>query len=102
MKNRFVTFSVFFLLLFAGVNTSFAQDVMIGPRITGNYNIYNEKNLTASYNGIGVGIGGTVDVSFSKHIGLMANLTFFDMRNFLKLNYKWKYNYRRFFILLPI
>jgi hypothetical protein len=55
---------------------------MIGPRITGNYNIYNEKNLTISYNGIGVGIGGTVDISFTKHIGVMGNITFFDMRNF--------------------
>jgi hypothetical protein len=82
MKNRFVAFTVFLLLLFAAANTGFAQDVMLGPRITGNYNIYNEKNITLSYNGIGVGIGGTVDISFSKHIGIMANLTFFDMRNF--------------------
>jgi Outer membrane protein beta-barrel domain len=82
MKNRFVTFSVFFLLLFAGVNTGFAQDVMLGPRLTGNFNVYNEKGLTGTWNGIGIGIGGTVDVSFTKHIGIMANLTFFDMRSF--------------------
>jgi len=82
MKNRFVTFSVFILLLFAAVNTGFAQEVLLGPRLTGNFNIYNQKGLTGTWNGIGIGIGGTVDVSFSKHIGLMANLTFYDMRNF--------------------
>jgi hypothetical protein len=61
----------------------FAQTtVMIGPRLTGNFNIYNQKGLTGTYNGLGIGIGGTVDVSFSKNIGMMVNLTAFDMRNF--------------------
>lgn len=82
MKKRFVTISVFVLLLFATVSTGFAQDVLLGPRLTGNMNIFNEKGLTGTWNGIGIGIGGTVDVSFSKHIGLMANLTFYDMRSF--------------------
>jgi hypothetical protein len=82
MKNRLVTVSVFVLLLFATINTGFAQDVMLGPRLTGNFNIYNTKGQVGSWNGIGIGIGGTVDVSFSKHIGLMTNLTFFDMRGF--------------------
>lgn len=82
MKNRFVAFTVFFLLLFASVNTSFAQDILLGPRVTGNFNIFNQTGLTGTWNGIGVGIGGTIDVSFSKHIGIMGNLTVFDMRNF--------------------
>ena len=61
----------------------FAQTtVMIGPRVTGNFNIYNQKGLTGTWNGIGVGFGPTVDVTFGKHIGLMVNLTAFDMRNF--------------------
>jgi Outer membrane protein beta-barrel domain len=82
MKNRFVTLTVFLLLIVAAANASFAQDVLLGPRLTGNFNIFNEKGLTGSYNGIGIGIGGTVDVSFNKHIGIMANLTFFDMKGF--------------------
>jgi hypothetical protein len=82
MKNRIVTFSIFVLLLFASANIVFAQDVKLGPRVTGNFNIYNEKGLTGTWNGIGVGIGGTIDVSFNKHIGIMGNLTFFDMRSF--------------------
>jgi hypothetical protein len=56
--------------------------VKIGPRLTGNFNIYNQKQLTGTYNGIGVGIGGAVDVTFGKTIGIMVNLTAFDMKNF--------------------
>jgi hypothetical protein len=82
MKNRIVTFSIFVLLLFASANTGFSQSILLGPRLTGNMNIYNQKGLTGTWNGIGVGIGGTLDISFSKHIGLMADLTVFDMKNF--------------------
>jgi hypothetical protein len=71
------------LILFAAfTSASIAQRVSIGPRLTGNLNIYNQKGLTGTWNGIGIGIGGTVDVTFSQHIGLMVNLTVFDMRNF--------------------
>lgn len=81
MKKIFVTFSVFVLLFFA-INTSFAQEVLLGPRISGNLNILNQQASTnLSYSGIGVGIGGTLDVTFSKHVGLMVDLTAFDMRN---------------------
>jgi hypothetical protein len=82
MKTRFVTFSVFILLLFTSVNIGFAQEVLLGPRISGNLNIFNQQaNSNYSYSGIGVGIGGTLDVTFSKHVGLMVDLTAFDMRN---------------------
>ncbi len=73
------------ILLFAIVFFSqsvFAQRVLIGPRVSGNFNIYNAKGLTGTWNGLGVGIGGTVDMLFSKSIGLMVNVTAFDMRNF--------------------
>lgn len=81
MKKFLFTLTILLsLFLYSGV--SFAQSVKIGPRLTLNYNIFNAKNLTASFNGIGVGIGGNVDVSFSQHIGLLVNLTAFDMRNF--------------------
>lgn len=81
--KKFYSFPVvLILLILIGSGTGFGQKVLIGPRLTGNYNIYNQKGLTGSYNGVGIGIGGTVDASFSQHIGIMANLTFFDMRNF--------------------
>lgn len=82
MKKAY-SFPVILILLFITLSdVGFGQRVLIGPRLTGNYNIYNQKGLTGSYNGAGIGIGGTVDVSFTQHIGIMANLTFFDMRNF--------------------
>lgn len=69
-------------MLFLMSASIFAQTtVMFGPRVTGNFNIYNQKGITGSWSGIGVGIGGNVDVTFGKVIGLMVNLTFFDMKN---------------------
>ncbi len=77
--KHLITLSIIFLFSFS----IFAQtSVSIGPRVTGNMNIYNQKGLTGTWNGIGVGFGPTVDVTFGKHIGLMVNLTAFDMRNF--------------------
>lgn len=81
--KKFVSISTTLILLLSLYTmTGFAQRVLIGPRITGNFNIYNEKGLTGSYNGLGIGVGGTIDALFSKHIGIMGNVTFFDMRNF--------------------
>jgi hypothetical protein len=73
---------VFSILLFLSANILAQTTVMIGPRVTGNFNIYNQKGLTGTFNGIGVGFGPTVDVTFGKHLGIMVNLTAFDMRNF--------------------
>jgi hypothetical protein len=82
MKKSLFTISVYLLLLVAFTGIDFAQSVSIGPRLTGNLNIYNQKGLTGTWNGIGIGIGGNVDVSFSQHIGLIVNLTVFDMKGF--------------------
>ncbi len=77
--KNLLALSIIFLLS----SSIFAQtSVMIGPRVTGNFNIFNLKNSTGTYNGIGVGFGPTVDVTFGKHIGIMVNMTAFDMRNF--------------------
>lgn len=80
MKKSVLVLTTLFTLFF--LSEVFAQRISIGPRLSGNLNIYNQKGLTGTYNGIGVGVGGTIDVSFSSHIGLMANLTVFDMRSF--------------------
>ena len=76
--NRFLVV----LLLFAISNSITAQSVEIGPRLTGNLNIFNMERLTGTWNGVGIGIGGTTDISFSQNIGIITNLTFFDMKNF--------------------
>lgn len=81
MKNLKYTLLLVVLSLIMS-NSLFAQRVLIGPRIAGNYNIYNQKGLTGSYNGVGVSIGGQVDALFNKNIGILVNLNFFDMRNF--------------------
>lgn len=73
---------VFAVLLSFSASIYAQTSVMIGPRVSGNYNIYNEKGNTLSWNGLGVGVGGVIDVSFSKNLGLMVHLTAFDMRNF--------------------
>lgn len=82
MKKAVVTLAVCLLLISMLGATAEAAKVSIGPRVSGNFNIYNSKGLTGTWNGIGVGIGGTIDVSFSEHIGMMGNITAFDMRNF--------------------
>jgi hypothetical protein len=82
MRKSFFTVSLCLFLLVVFSGASYAQRVSIGPRLTGNLNIYSQKGLTGTWSGIGIGIGGTVDVTFSQHIGLMVNLTVFDMRSF--------------------
>lgn len=78
-----IKYLLVFSILFLFSTSVLAQtSVKIGPRVTGNFNIYNQKGLTGTYNGIGVGFGGTVDVTFGRVIGMMVNLTAFDMRNF--------------------
>jgi hypothetical protein len=82
MKRILITATVCVVLICALAGSALAQKVMIGPRLTGNLNIYNSKGLTGTWNGIGIGIGGHVDVQFGKVIGLITNLTVFDMKNF--------------------
>lgn len=80
MKN-YIRFIMFAVLISIATSAS-AQRVLIGPRLSGNFNIYNQKGLTGTYNGLGVGIGGQVDALFNKNIGILGNLSVFDMKNF--------------------
>lgn len=81
MKNIRISILLVIALIFVS-NTLFAQRVLIGPRLAGNFNIYNQKGLTGTYNGLGLTAGGQVDALFSKNIGIMVNVNFFDMKNF--------------------
>lgn len=81
MKKSFFLFAAALLIFLTSQPVS-AQSVRIGPRLTGNLTIYNEKGSALSWSGIGIGIGGNIDVSFTEHIGILVNLTAFDMRNF--------------------
>lgn len=80
-KNINIILSIAVLLLLITTSLT-AQSVKIGPRISGNMNIFNQDGLVGTWSGIGVGIGGTVDISFSKSLGMITNLTVFDMKNF--------------------
>lgn len=80
MKN-FATIIVI-AILFSIAGTANAQRVLLGPRLSGNFNIYNQKGLTGTYNGLGLGVGGQLDVLFNKTVGILGNLTVFDMKNF--------------------
>jgi len=80
MKSlKFTAILSLFVLL---SHSALAQSVKIGPRFTGNFNIYNQKGLTGTWNGLGIGIGGTVDITFGKTIGILVNVVMFDMKNF--------------------
>jgi hypothetical protein len=81
MKHSHFFPVVLILLVLTITSSGFGQRVLIGPRVTGNFNIYNQKGLTENYNGIGIGVGGTVDALFTENIGMMVNLTVFDMKN---------------------
>jgi len=81
MKSQKKLLALTIILLFSA-NILAQTTVMIGPRLSGNLNIYNQKGLTGTWNGIGIGVGPTVDVTFGKHLGIMVNITAFDMRNF--------------------
>jgi hypothetical protein len=80
--NKSINLITIAVLLFFTSSFLSAQSVKIGPRLTGNFNIFNLDGLTGSYNGVGIGIGGAVDVSFSNTLGILTNLTVFDMKSF--------------------
>lgn len=69
------------LLLFISNELTYAQRIYIGPRVAANYNIFNVKNSTRTYNGVGISGGAQLDALFSRNIGVMVNLNVFDMKN---------------------
>lgn len=81
MKSQKKLLALTIILLFSA-NILAQTTVMIGPRVTGNFNIFNLKNQTGNYNVVGFEFGPTVDVTFGKHLGVMVNLIAFDMMNF--------------------
>ena len=69
MKNKtfkFLLLAVIVLTALLHTEKTYAQKVLIGPRLSGNLNIYNQKGLTGTWNGIGAAIGGTIDVSLAR------------------------------------
>lgn len=75
------------LVLLVGVclvlaTTAQAQFKMaIGPALGLNFNIHSGADLEKSGTGVGLVIGGQADMSFSKSIGLLTTLYFYDNRS---------------------
>ncbi len=80
MKSTFRILLIALIVSVAG--SASAQRVLLGPRLAGNFNIYNQKGLTGTYNGLGLSVGGQLDALFNKTVGILGNLTVFDMKNF--------------------
>jgi len=53
----------------------------LGPNIGLNYNIGTGSDVDETMTGIGMVIGGTVDMAFTPTIGLITNLQFYDNRS---------------------
>lgn len=71
--------STFFLL---ASNNSLGQfRLKIGPQVGLNYNIGTGSDLKETLTGIGLLIGGSVDMSFTPTIGLVSNIMFYDNRS---------------------
>ena len=103
--------AIFVLVLFLVPGLTNAQFKMsIGPAVGFNWNFHSAGNATG--NGIGLFLGGTCDMEFSKSLGLVGNLYVFDNKygsyngNGLGINYvtlegllKWNLNSSKFYFL---
>lgn len=75
------------LVLLVGVclvlaTTAQAQFKMaIGPAIGLNFNIHSGSDLDKTGTGVGLVVGGQADMSFSKSLGLLTTLYFYDNRS---------------------
>src|ERR1035437_10202362 len=72
--------NIVILILISSV-LSFAQfKLYLGPQIGVNFNIHNGSDLPNSGHGFGLLGGGQVDMEFSRTIGLITNIGFYDNR----------------------
>lgn len=82
MKKIFtviVLFSLFFLYPTNNVNAQFGMKV--GANLGLNFNIGTGSDLKETMSGFGMLFGATVDMSFTRSIGLITNLQFYDNRS---------------------
>ena len=82
MKKLISFFALSALIIVLTSGYSFAQfQLKLGPSAGLNYNIHTGSDLPQSGSGFGFVIGGQVDMSFTPHIGLIANMQFYDNRS---------------------
>ena len=62
------------------VTSDFNMRVMLGLRLTGNFNSFKYSGAGSSSKGTTFGIGGCFEIPFSNHVSLLTNLGFYDTR----------------------
>lgn len=82
MKKLFSLFLSALILSFLVSSQSMAQFHMsLGPEVGMNFNIHTGSDLDESGSGIGFVIGGQLDMDFSRVIGLVTTMQFYDNRS---------------------
>lgn len=80
-KTFIVLVSALSILFFTSGKDNAQFRLSIGPHTGMNFNIHTGSDLEKSGTGFGFVIGGTVDMSFNRTIGLVTNLQFYDNRS---------------------
>ena len=82
MRKLFTFLFLTSMIFLLASNSGFAQfRLKLGPNIGLNYNIGTGSDVDETMTGIGMVIGGTVDMAFTPTIGLITNLQFYDNRS---------------------
>jgi hypothetical protein len=79
MKKYYAVLSLISILMASMPSTVNAQFQMkVGPAVGMNFNIASGDASNDTYTGIGILLGGQVDMNFSPSIGLIGNINFYD------------------------
>lgn len=82
MKKTFTYLLLASTIFLLASNSSFAQfRLKLGPNLGMNYNIGTGSDVQETMTGIGMVLGGTVDMGFTPTIGLITNVQFYDNRS---------------------
>lgn len=81
--KKLYTFSCFILLLsFCLSGNSYSQFKMsLGPTTGMNFNLHTGSDLGETGTGFGFVFGGQIDMNFSRTVGMLTTLTFYDNRS---------------------
>lgn len=82
MKKLFTICSLMLLLSFCATNSTFSQfKLSLGPTTGMNFNLHTGSDLGETGTGFGFVFGGQLDMSFSRTVGMLTTLTFYDNRS---------------------
>jgi len=81
MKHLLVAIAVVGLLLVAPSPSQAQFHMGVAPELGMNFNIHGGSDLNQTGTGFGVAFGGEADMKFSKSIGMIGRLVFYDNRS---------------------